>query len=70
MADDAVHLVTNGEELRLWLFQGAVRADVALLQVARRELREQWSSLYLKLNKAAVIAYKGRLGDALEQARS
>lgn len=62
------YLVTNGEEIRVYLFRGAVQADVLLLKCQRSELREHWRDLYRSLNRDAIIKYKRRLGDALNAA--
>ena len=54
------YLITNGDELRLYLFRGAVQAHVQLMALHRTELREQWPTLYKMLNKEAVIQYKSQ----------
>jgi hypothetical protein len=60
------YLVTNGEEIRLYNFRGAVQPDAKLASFNRRELKQQWRSLYETLNKTAVIDLKQRLKQRLE----
>lgn len=60
------YIVTNGEEVRVYLFRGAIQPDVMLLNFYRFGLREQWRPLYRTLNKSAVIEYKNRLKTMLE----
>ena len=52
------YLITNGEQLRLYIFRGAVQPDAVLLSITREQLRERWDLIYLTLNKEAVISYK------------
>lgn len=55
------YLVTNGEEVRVYLFRGAVQTDVMLMTCKRSELRQYWTQLYQTLHREAVIDYKARL---------
>jgi hypothetical protein len=55
------YLVTNGEEVRVYLFRGAVQTDVMLMTCKRSELSQHWTQLYQTLHKEAVIDYKVRL---------
>lgn len=59
------YLVTNGEDIRVYLFRGAVQPDVMLMNFKRSDLRQQWSALYQTLNKAAVLEYKEKLSKLL-----
>lgn len=40
------YLVTNGDEIRVYLFRGAVQPDVMLMTFKGGELRVQWMALY------------------------
>lgn len=60
------YLVTNGEELRVYLFRGAVQPDVMLMTFPRTAMQQNWPQLYQTLNKAAVIEYKAKLKKMLE----
>lgn len=55
------YLVTNGEEVRVYLFRGAIQTDVMLLAFKRAEFRQHWSQLYRTLCRDCVIEYKQRL---------
>ena len=59
------YLVTNGDEIRVYLFRGAVQPDVMLMTFKRGDLRVQWTALYQTLNKTAVINYKEKLSKML-----
>jgi hypothetical protein len=63
------YLVTNGDDVRLYLFRGAMQADL-LLSFNRKDMRQQWPVLYQSLNKQAVIDYKHRLGKVFAGALS
>ena len=62
-------LVTNGEEVRVYNFRGAVQPDVLLMNFNRVDLRDRWPLLYQTLNKADVIRYKANLLKVLQGAR-
>lgn len=36
------YLVTNGEEIRVYLFRGSIQPDVLLMQFKRTELKQNW----------------------------
>lgn len=59
------YIVTNGEDVRVYLFRGAVQPDVQLMAFKRGELRQNWPALYQTVNKCAVIEYKQKLGKVL-----
>ena len=59
------YVVTNGEEIRVSLFRGAVQADVLLMSFKRADLRQQWPALYQTIGKEAVLAYKQKLAQVL-----
>jgi hypothetical protein len=59
------YIVSNGDEVRVYLFRGAIQADVILMTFRRSDLREQWSSFYQTVSKAAVIQRKATLVEQL-----
>jgi hypothetical protein len=63
------YLATNGDDLRVYLFRGAVQPDLLLMTLNRKDLRQHWPLLYQTLHKSAVIEYKQRLGQVLDGAR-
>jgi type I restriction and modification enzyme subunit R-like protein len=62
------YLVTNGEDIRVYLFRGAVQPDVLLMNFRRVDLQAQWPTLYQTLNKEAVIEYKEKVRKVLDSA--
>lgn len=52
------YMVTNGDEVRVFIFRGAIQPDVMLMKFGRAELKEQWAQLYRTLNKKTVVAFK------------
>ncbi|CAN5887707.1 hypothetical protein BH23GEM7_BH23GEM7_05070 [soil metagenome] len=61
------YMVTNGQEIRVYLFRGAVQPDVLLMSFRRSELRAHWPALYKTLHKAAVVEYNRKLMQLLGQ---
>lgn len=59
------YLVTNGEEIRLFLCGGGLQADVELVRFLRADLPRHWETLYSHIGKAAVIERKAKLGNWL-----
>jgi hypothetical protein len=55
------YLATNGKDIRVYLFRGALLPDVPLMSFDRSELRTRWPALYQTLNRAAVLKYKQQL---------
>lgn len=55
------YIVTNGEELRVYLFRGAVQPDVMLTAFKCVDLKSNWNLLYKTLNKSSVMKYKEKL---------
>jgi Type I restriction enzyme R protein N terminus (HSDR_N) len=64
------YLVTNGEDIRLYLFRGAVQSDVLLMNFRRGELAQLWPALWQTLNRTAVIKYKEKLRKVLDDAHA
>lgn len=60
------YLITNGDEIWVYLYRGPVQPDVKLMTFRRAELRLHWAMLYQTLNKAAVIEYKAKWKKLLE----
>ena len=58
------YLVTNGEDIRVFVFRGALQ-DVMLLDLNRDQLQAKWAEFYGYLNRAAVVAYKRQVADAM-----
>ncbi len=59
------YIVTNGEEIRVYLFRGAIQPDVMVMTFKRTELRQNWPAFYRTVNKEAVKQYKEKLGKML-----
>ena len=60
------YMVTNGDELRLYLFRGAVQPDIILMSFKRADLLQNWVTLYKTINKQTVIEYKAKWIKMLE----
>ena len=54
------YLVTNGDDVRVYLFREAIQPDVVLMSFNRRQMRDNWPALYHTLHKDSVIEYKAR----------
>lgn len=54
------YLVTNGDELRIYLFRGATRSDVLLVTTSRGRLREDWTEIWKSLGRTNAVGYKHR----------
>ncbi|CAA9248622.1 MAG: hypothetical protein AVDCRST_MAG93-1646 [uncultured Chloroflexia bacterium] len=61
------YIVTNADEIQVYVFRGPIQPDVRLMEFKRDELREHWETLYGHINKAAVVDYKDRLKKALAE---
>ena len=59
------YIVTNADDIQVWLFRGAMQPDVKRMGFKRSDLREHWTTLYETMNKAAVVDYKQKLRDVL-----
>ena len=55
------YVVTNADEIQVFLFRGATLPDVKLMHLKRGDLDTQWAALYERINKAAVIEHKQKL---------
>jgi len=61
------YVVTNADEVQVYLFRGAMQPDVRTMRFKRSDLRDHWDMLYGSINKAAVIDYKGKLKKVLSE---
>jgi hypothetical protein len=52
------YVVTNGDDLRVYLFRGATRSDVLLVSTAREWLHDDWDAVAKALGRAAAVAHK------------
>lgn len=59
------YIVTNGDEIRIYLFRGAIQPDVMIMTFKRSELKQQWVVFYQTLHKKAVIDFKAKLSKML-----
>ena len=59
------YLVTNADEIQLYLSRAGLQPDLVLMKFSRSELRHRWITLYQHINKAAVTERKQRLGELL-----
>jgi hypothetical protein len=62
------YLITNGEEIRVYLFQSSVQVDVMLMSFNRFAFREHWPMFYRTLNRSTVVERKTKLGNVLDGA--
>jgi hypothetical protein len=40
------YIVTNADDIQVWLFRGAVQPDVKVMSFKRSDLRKHWATLY------------------------
>ena len=52
------YVVTDGNEIEVFLFRGAIAPDDPPLKFKRSELRQQWKNIYSTLHKKSVVAKK------------
>ena len=52
------YVVTNGDEIEVFLFRGAIAPDDPPLKFERSKLRQQWVDIYSTLHKKTVVAKK------------
>ncbi len=62
----AYYVITNGDAVSVWNYQGGAVPDVKVLDVKRASLREQFDDLYGVLNPAAVNATRRAKLDKLK----
>jgi hypothetical protein len=62
------YIATNGEEIRVYLFRGAIQPDVLLMNFKRGDFAEHWSKFYQTLSKNSVVEYKRKLIETLRGA--
>jgi hypothetical protein len=61
------YMVTNADEIRLYLFRGAMQPDLKLMSFKCSELHENWAALYKSISKAAVVEHKQKLRKVLAE---
>jgi type I restriction and modification enzyme subunit R-like protein len=54
----AYYIVTNGDEIRIYMVRVSVQPDVMRMTFKRSDLQQQWAMLYQTLHKKAVIEFK------------
>lgn len=59
------YLVTNGDQVKLFLFRGAIQTDVQLLHCDRNTLKDHWPVLYQHVARDSVVDYKRKLNHAI-----
>lgn len=59
------YLVTNANEIQLYLSRAGLQPDLALMKFLRRELRHRWVTLYQHINKGSVTKRKQKLDELL-----
>lgn len=59
------YFVTNGDEMRVYLFRGAVQPDVMLMTFKRSDFKDNWIQFYQTLNRQSVVEYKEKLSKML-----
>lgn len=59
------YVVTNGDELKVFLFRGAVMPDQLRLACTRADMRQNWDALYQLLAKPSVVTYKEKISQSL-----
>jgi hypothetical protein len=62
------YVLTNGHDLRVFLFRGALQADVNILTTSRDKLEQDWAELAQRISKPAARDHKNRLLEALAKA--
>jgi hypothetical protein len=65
----AYYVITDGQILSVWDFQGAIAPDREVLRVGRDELAESFNDLYSRLSPAAAVAARQAKVSRLEEAR-
>ncbi len=61
------YIVTNGDEIRVFLYRGSFhQPDHPLMNFKRDELKQNWNFLYTNLNKTAILQYKQKLKQVFE----
>jgi hypothetical protein len=61
------YVVTNGDEIRVYLYQGPLTPETLLLAFNRKQLRENWTRFHGLLNRSAVVEYKREVAAAQQR---
>lgn len=56
------YLITNADEILLYLSRAGLQPDLGIMKFQRSELRKNWATLYLHINKSIVMERKEKLG--------
>ncbi len=59
------YLVTNGDELRVFLYRSPIESDVEVFSATRQTLKGAFSGLYNLISKEAIVEYKRRKRNAV-----
>lgn len=52
------YLVTNGDDIRVFLYRSAIESDVEVFTGNRKDLRESFRNLYNLISKRAIVEYQ------------
>lgn len=59
------YIVTNGNQIIVFLFRGGLVGDTQIMNFTRQELREKWQELYKILCKSSVIRTKKKIKEIM-----
>lgn len=54
------YLVTNGDEIRVFLYRSPIESDIEVFNGNRKDLRETFRNLYNLISKRAIVEYQKR----------
>ena len=54
------YLLTNGDEIRVFLYRSPIESDIEVFTAQRKDLREAFRNLYNLISKKAVVEYQKR----------
>lgn len=54
------YLVTNGDEIRVFLYRSPIESDIEVYTAQRKDLRESFRNLYNLISKKAIVEYQKR----------
>ena len=61
----ACYVITNGQEIKVYQFNGMLAPDDCVMDFDRMELKEKWSKLYVHISKEATLKRKEWLSSKL-----
>lgn len=59
------YIITNGNQILVFLFRGGLVEDNQIMNFSRQELRERWQEFYNILSKASVIETKRKIKEIM-----